>query len=85
MIIINFKEDINRSFLELRFPGFEISGIGIGIGIGIEISGIGIGIGMKLIVSSGIGIGIENNAIGIELKKWNWPQPCRWPTVYFST
>ena len=35
-------EDINRSFLELRLPGFEISGIGIGIGI--EISGIGIGI-----------------------------------------
>ena len=40
MIIINSKEDINRSFVELRFPGFEISGIGIGI----EISGIGIGI-----------------------------------------
>ena len=40
MIMINFKEDINRSFLELRFQGFEISGIGIGI----EISGIGIGI-----------------------------------------
>ena len=28
---------------------------------------------LKLIVS--IGIGIENNVIGIELKKWNWPQP----------
>ena len=27
-------------------------------------------------MSSGIGIGIENNGIGIELKKWNWPQPC---------
>ena len=31
---------------------------------------------LKLIVK--IGIGIENNGIGIELKKWNWPQPCRW-------
>ena len=38
IIIIYFKEDINRSFLELRLPRFEISGIGIGI----EISGIGI-------------------------------------------
>ena len=42
IIRINFKEDINRSFPELKLPGFEISGIGIGIGI--EISGIGIGI-----------------------------------------
>ena len=42
IIIIYFKADIDRSFLELRLPGFEISGIGIGIGI--EISGIGIGI-----------------------------------------
>ena len=45
IIIIYFKEDIDRSFLELRLPGFEISGIGIGIGI--EISGIGIGIGIE--------------------------------------
>ena len=45
IIIINFKEDINRSVPELRLPGFEISGIGIGIGI--EISGIGIGIGIE--------------------------------------
>ena len=45
IIIINFKEDINRSFLELRLPGFEIPGIGIGIEI--EISGIGIGIGIE--------------------------------------
>ena len=43
IIIINIKEDISRSFLELRLPGFEISGIGIGI----EISGIGIGIGFE--------------------------------------
>ena len=42
IITINFKEDINRSFPELRLLGFEISRIGIGIGI--EISGIGIGI-----------------------------------------
>ena len=41
IIIINFKEDMNRSFPELRLPGFEISGIGI------EISGIGIGIGIE--------------------------------------
>ena len=40
MIIINFKEDINRSFLKLSLQGFQICGIGIGIGI--EISGIGI-------------------------------------------
>ena len=45
MIIINFKENINRPFPELRLPGFEISGIGIRIGI--EISGIGIGIGIE--------------------------------------
>ena len=45
IIIIYFKEDIDRSFLELRLPGSEISGIGIGIGI--EISGIGIGIGIE--------------------------------------
>ena len=38
IIIIYFKADIDRLFLELRLPGFEISGIGI------EISGIGIGI-----------------------------------------
>ena len=37
IIIINFKEDNNRSFLELRLLGFEISRIGIGISrIGIE-------------------------------------------------
>ena len=40
IIIINFKENINRPFPELRLLGFEISGIGIEI----EISGIGIGI-----------------------------------------
>ena len=45
ILLINFKEDINKSFSELRLPGFEISGIGIGIGI--EISGIGIGIGIE--------------------------------------
>ena len=43
IIMINLKEDIHRSFLELRLPGFEISGIGIGI----EISGIGIRIGIE--------------------------------------
>ena len=38
IIMINFKEDINRSFLELRLPGFEISRIGIGIsGTGVRI------------------------------------------------
>ena len=37
IIIINLKEDNNRSFLELRLLGFEISRIGIGISsIGIE-------------------------------------------------
>ena len=45
VIINDFKEDINRSFPELRLPGVEISGIGIGIGI--EIPGIGIGIGIE--------------------------------------
>ena len=43
VIINDFKEDINRSFPELRLPGVEISGIGIGI----EIPGIGIGIGIE--------------------------------------
>ena len=74
LIIINFEEDINRSYmypelrldlkspeleLELKFPELEL----------------------KLIVSSGNGIGIENNRIGIELKKWNWPQPCATPLL----
>ena len=43
IIIIDFKEDINRSFPELRLSGLEIAGIGIGI----KISGIGIGIGTE--------------------------------------
>ena len=75
IIIINFAEDFNRSFLELRLdlksPELELE---------LELKSLELELELKLIVSSGIGIGIgiENNGIGIgiELKKWNWPQPC---------
>ena len=69
IIIFNFKEDLNRSFPELRLPGFEISRIGIEIGMS------RIRLELKLIVKSRIEIGIENDGIVIELRKWNWPQP----------
>ena len=71
IITINFDEDINRSFLELRVdlnsPELEL-----------ELKCPELELELKLIGSSGIGIGIENNGIGIELKKWNLPQPCAW-------
>ena len=71
IIIINFPEDLNRSFLDLgldlKSPELEL-----------ELKSLELELELKLIVSSGIGIGIENNriGIGIELKNWNWPQPC---------
>ena len=69
IIIINFTEDFNRSFLDFRLdlkcPELEL-----------ELKCPELELELKLIVSSGIGIGIENNGIGIELKKLNWPQPC---------
>ena len=76
IIIINFEEDIKRSFQELRLdfnsPELELKCLELEL----ELE-------LKLIVSSGIGIGIgiENNGIGIgiELKKRNWPQPCLSP------
>ena len=68
MIMINFTEDFNRSFLQLRLdlksPELEL-----------ELKSPELELELKLIGSSGIGIGIENNGIGIELKKWNWSQP----------
>ena len=70
IIIINFEEDIKRSFLELRLDLNSPE---------LELECPELELELKLIVSSGIGIGIgiENNGIGIgiELKKWNWPQP----------
>ena len=63
-IIINFEEDINRSFLNLRLDLKSLE---------LELELKSPELELKLIVSSGIGI--ENNGIGIELKKWNWPQP----------
>ena len=72
IIIINFEEDIKRSFQELRLdfnsPELEL-----------ELECLELELELKLIVSSGIGIGIENNGIGIgiELKKRNWHQPWR--------
>ena len=73
MITINFTEDFNRSSLELRLdlksPELELE---------LKSPELELELQLKLIVSSGIGIGIENNGIGIELKKWNWPQPCSW-------
>ena len=74
IIIINFAEDFNRSFLGLRLdlksPELELELELKSLELELELE-------LKLIVSSGIGIGIENNGIGIgiELKKWNWPQP----------
>ena len=68
---INFAEDFNRSFLELRLdlksPELELE---------LKLKPLELELELELIVSSGIGI--ENNGIGIriELKKWNWPQPC---------
>ena len=72
IIIINFEEDIKRSFLELRldlnFPELELE---------LKCPELELQLELQLIVSSGIGIGIENNGIGIgiELKKRDWPQP----------
>ena len=64
IIITNFEEDINRSFLELKLdlklPELEL-----------ELKSPELELELKLIVSSRIGIGIENNGFGIELKKWN--------------
>ena len=67
MIIINFAEDFNRSFLDLRLDLKSLE-------LELELKSLELELELKLIVSSGIGI--ENNGIGIELKKWNWPQPC---------
>ena len=61
-IIINFEEDINRSFLNLRLDLKSLE---------LELELKSPELELKLIVSSGIRIGIENNGIGIELKKWN--------------
>ena len=65
MVIINFEEDINRSFLEkrldLKFLELELELKSPELELELE---------LKRIVSSGIGI--ENNGIRIELKKWNW-------------
>ena len=62
MIIIDFKEDINRSLLEMRmdmkFPELEL------LLNFLELE-------LRLLVSCGIGI--EKNGIGLELKTWNWP------------
>ena len=53
-IIINFKEDINRSFPELRLLGLKSPEL--------ELESPELELELKLIVSSGIeiGIGIEN-------------------------
>ena len=86
IIIINFEEDIKRSFQELRLdfnsPELELE-------LELKCLELELELELKLIVSSGIGIGIgiENNGIGIgiELKKRNWPQPCslyRGPVMY---
>ena len=62
IIIINFEEDIKRSFLELRLDLNSPE---------LELKCPELELELKLIVSNGIGIGIENNkiGIGIELKK----------------
>ena len=73
VIIINVEEDINRSFLELRLDLNSLE-------LELELKCPELELELKLIGSSGIGIGIENNRIGIELKKWNWPQP--WSEIY---
>ena len=68
IIIINFEEDIKRSFQELRLdfnsPELELE-------LELKCLELELELELKLIVSSGIGIGIgiENNGIGIELKK----------------
>ena len=76
-IIINFKEDIKRSFPELRLLGLKSPELELELEL--KSPELELELELKLIVSSGIGIGIgiENNGIGIgiELKKWNWPQP----------
>ena len=80
IIIINFAEYFNRSFLELRLdlksPELELELKSLELELELE---------LKLIVSSGIGIGIENNGIGIgiELKKWNWPQPWQHQNIFW--
>ena len=84
-IIINFKEDINRSFPELRLLGLKSPELELELEL--KSPELELELELKLIVSSGIGIGIgiENNGIGIgiELKKWNWPQPW-WRRVRWS-
>ena len=74
IITINFDEDINRSFLELRF---DLNSPELELKLELKCPELELELELKLIGSSGIGIGIENNGIGIgiELKKWNWPQP----------
>ena len=70
-IIINFKEDINRSFPELRLLGLKSPELELELEL--KSPELELELELKLIVSSGIGIGIgiENNGIGIgiELKK----------------
>ena len=77
IIIINFEEDIQRSFQELRL---DVNSPELELELELKCLELELELELKLIVSSGIGIGIgiENNGIGIgiELKKRNWPQPC---------
>ena len=66
IIIISFREDFNRSFLDLRLdlksPEFELE---------LELKCPELELELKLILSSGTGIriGIENNGIGIGIEK----------------
>ena len=75
IIIINFTEDFNGPFLELRL---DLKSPELELELELKSPELELELELKLIESSGIGIGIENNGIGIgiELKKWNWPQPC---------
>ena len=80
IIIINFKEDIKGHFQnwdcrDLKSPELELELELKSLELELELE-------LKLFVSSGIGIGIENNGIGIELKKWNRPQPCQEYAIY---
>ena len=76
IIIINFEEDIQRSFQELRL---DVNSPELELELELKCLELELELELKCIVSSGIGIGIgiENNGIGIgiELKKRNWPQP----------
>ena len=65
IIIIYFKEDINRLLLDLKYPELEL-----------ELTILELELELKLIVSCRIGI--EKNGLGIELKKLDWPQSCSW-------